>query len=407
MEKEYINPNNPVYISYAWADDEHLNIEEVVDKLCKILDDNNIKCKRDKENLCDYRSNIQESEEEIGAGAAIIVVISERYLKSLHCMNEWHLLRENGKIWERVFPIVLEDANISNDEIYEKYYQFFDERRNRIINKQRKGYPPLKRAELEAIQAGFYIEDLKEMYRYLTDYNTSKLLELRKDNYEAIIGQLMGFWITYTPINTKEVKNNIENDRLSFKQDAPIYISYAHAEQGREKIAVVVDFIRDVFEKESIRYRIDEDIEGGEHITDFEREIGNSKYTIIVYNEKYFRSPHCMYEFKQIKNTTKNKKIICINSDNINLERYEKIQELYNFWLSIESDIEFKNPKYLTQIENETLANKYYKEEIKELRDYFGEKKHYNINEDNKLTKQDTEHLINTVKKWFPKNSES
>ena len=126
MEKKYINKDNHVYFSYAWADGEHPDIEEDVDKLCKILDDNNIKYKRDKENLCDYRSNIQESEEKIGGGSAIIVVISEKYLKSEHCMNEWHLIRENGKIWERVYPIVMENANISNDEIYEKYYQFFD-----------------------------------------------------------------------------------------------------------------------------------------------------------------------------------------------------------------------------------------------------------------------------------------
>ena len=104
MEKEYINPNNPVYFSYAWDKDEQ-GIEEDVNNLCKLLEKNDIYYKRDKVNLCNYRWCINDSEIEIGEGSAIIVVISERYIKSLHCMNEWHLMRENGKIWERVFRL--------------------------------------------------------------------------------------------------------------------------------------------------------------------------------------------------------------------------------------------------------------------------------------------------------------
>ena len=204
--------NNPVYFSYAWADNEHPDIEEDVDKLCKILDDNNIKYKRDKVNLCDYRSNIQESEEKIGEGSAIIVVISEKYLKSEHCMNEWHLIRKNGKIWERVYPIVFENANISDDKISEEYYRVFEERKNRIINKQKKRHPPLKTVESQAANAGFYFGALDDMYQFLSDYNRYDITKIRENNYAVIINQLREYFQQITNKNNKtktETNNSI------------------------------------------------------------------------------------------------------------------------------------------------------------------------------------------------------
>ena len=221
MEKEYINPNNPVYFSYAWANSEYPDIEEDVDKLCKILDDNNIMYKRDKENLCDYRSSIQESEEKIGEGSAIIVVISERYLKSEHCMNEWHLIRKNGKIWERVYPIVLENANISDDKIAEKYYKFFNERKNRIIHKQEQGYPPLKTVESEAANAGFYFGALDDMYQFLSDYNRYDITKIRENNYAVIIKQLKDYFQQIPNNKPNNKKPETDNSIPSFPVSIP------------------------------------------------------------------------------------------------------------------------------------------------------------------------------------------
>ena len=206
MENNCTNPNNPVYISYAWANTEHPKIEKDVDNLCKWLEENHIYYKQDKKNLCPYRWSIQKAEEEIGAGTAIIVVISERYLKSLHCMNEWHLMRENGKIWERVFPIVLEDANVLDKDTFRKYFQFFKDRGQSLIEQQQENIIPLTRAETEAANSGYYLDDLKKMYQYLADHNTSKLSALRKDNYELIISQLRDF--------LKQIVDKTNNDDI-------------------------------------------------------------------------------------------------------------------------------------------------------------------------------------------------
>ncbi|MBR4272392.1 MAG: toll/interleukin-1 receptor domain-containing protein [Bacteroidales bacterium] len=188
--KEYINKDNPVYFSYAWGDE----LEEDVNKLCELMDENGIFFKRDKakgeNSLCPYRWSINEAEKEIGAGTAIIVVISNKYIKSPHCMHEWHSIRENGNIQERVFPIVLEDANITDKEVFKKYYEFFEKRKQELLKQQAEDIIPTNQVDLDTIDAGYFIDDFKKLYKYLSNYNRSKISLLREDNYEDIIGQL-------------------------------------------------------------------------------------------------------------------------------------------------------------------------------------------------------------------------
>jgi len=52
--------------------------------------------------------------ERIGRGKCVIVVISDRYLKSPNCMYELVQIAKNGEFYNRIFPIVLEDAKIYN-----------------------------------------------------------------------------------------------------------------------------------------------------------------------------------------------------------------------------------------------------------------------------------------------------
>lgn len=41
--------NNPVYISYAWANDNNPDLEVDVNRLCRVMEKNGIYYKRDKE----------------------------------------------------------------------------------------------------------------------------------------------------------------------------------------------------------------------------------------------------------------------------------------------------------------------------------------------------------------------
>ncbi len=184
---KYINENLPVYFSYSWANDKFPDIEDDVKKLCAILEKNNIYYKRDKDNLSPWCVQIDETEKEIGRGAVVIVVISKRYIESLHCMHEWHRISEGGNIKERVLPIVLDDANILDKSVFMDYYNFFTKRREELVRQQLDGIIPLTKAETNAAEFDYYVADLKNMYQHLVNTNFG----FRRDNeYSTVINRI-------------------------------------------------------------------------------------------------------------------------------------------------------------------------------------------------------------------------
>jgi len=98
-----------VFISYAWGGER----EEVVNQIDQALRARGIKIIRDKRDL-DYKGSIKEFMERIGQGNCIIVVISDKYLRSPNCMFELVEIADGKEFHERIFPVVLSDADIYN-----------------------------------------------------------------------------------------------------------------------------------------------------------------------------------------------------------------------------------------------------------------------------------------------------
>jgi hypothetical protein len=101
------NFEQAVFISYAWGGKS----EEIVNKIDQSLQKRGIKIIRDKRDL-GYKGSIQEFMERIGQGNCVIVVISDKYLRSPNCMFELAEIAENKQFHDRIFPVVLEDASI-------------------------------------------------------------------------------------------------------------------------------------------------------------------------------------------------------------------------------------------------------------------------------------------------------
>ncbi|MBE9014515.1 toll/interleukin-1 receptor domain-containing protein, partial [Pseudanabaenaceae cyanobacterium LEGE 13415] len=81
---------------------------------------------RDKRDL-GFKGRIKAFMEEISRGKAIIVIVSEKYLKSENCMFELVEIAKNGEFYDRIFPIVLEDANIYKPAQRLKYIRHWEE----------------------------------------------------------------------------------------------------------------------------------------------------------------------------------------------------------------------------------------------------------------------------------------
>jgi hypothetical protein len=109
-----------IFISYAWDDGE-----EFVERLDQAFSEKGVNLIRDKREI-PYKGLINEFMGRIGRGKCIVVVISDKYLKSRYCMFELAQIAKNGKFYDRIFPIVLGNAQIyvPNERVnYVKYWE--------------------------------------------------------------------------------------------------------------------------------------------------------------------------------------------------------------------------------------------------------------------------------------------
>ena len=116
-----------VFVSYAWGGES----EQVVDELELAFINHGIGIVRDKKDL-GYKGSIREFEQCIGRGECVILVISDKYLRSEHCMYELVEIAEHDDIRNRIFPIVLEDARIYKAIDCLGYYNYWIEEVNRL-----------------------------------------------------------------------------------------------------------------------------------------------------------------------------------------------------------------------------------------------------------------------------------
>ena len=126
-----LNPYNPIYISYAWNDNDHPYIANIVQTIQQIFIENHISYKLDKIDM-NNGDSIREFEEEIGNGSIVIILVSEKFLKSSHCIYEWNCilffhLFNKLKDYNDVILIRHNDVDYKNESFRERIYNFWNE----------------------------------------------------------------------------------------------------------------------------------------------------------------------------------------------------------------------------------------------------------------------------------------
>jgi internalin A len=116
-----------VFVSYAWTDES----TQVVDKIQEALAGHDVVIMRDK-NEMQYKDSIRSFMERIGQGKSIVVVVSKNYLESKNCMFELVEIADRGDIRDRVFPIVLGDANIYDAISRLRYIKYWEQKRDEL-----------------------------------------------------------------------------------------------------------------------------------------------------------------------------------------------------------------------------------------------------------------------------------
>jgi hypothetical protein len=156
---------NKVFVSYAWGGDSEL----IVDALQKALSNQEIEMIRDKDHLA-YKGSIDEFEKRIGKGKCIVLVISDKYLRSKHCMYEFVKIWENHDLRERIFPIVLPDAHIFDANEKLRYVNYWDEQIDQLNN------------AIKNVKVIAYLTETEELNKFIQiRQNFSHLINLVSD----------------------------------------------------------------------------------------------------------------------------------------------------------------------------------------------------------------------------------
>lgn len=156
---------NEVFISYAWGGER----EEVVNQIDQALQKRGIKIVRDKRDL-GYKGSITGFMERIGLGNCVIVVVSDKYLKSSNCMFELVEIADGKQFHDRIFPVVLADANIYDPIKRIEYVRYWELKRAELAEAMK----TLDPANLQGIR-----EDM-DLYDRIRD-KVSGLASILKD----------------------------------------------------------------------------------------------------------------------------------------------------------------------------------------------------------------------------------
>ncbi|MDD6000820.1 MAG: hypothetical protein PUC50_01365 [Bacteroidales bacterium] len=180
MKNNYINPQNPVYFSYAGGEEK---TEKIVKQLRELFEQENIDYRdyQSDRTPFDYRKPLIESEKEIGNGNFIVVIFSNKYVDlnfngqtSLHCMNEWHNITQLANFEQHIFPIFVEDElkkRLSTEQRFNSLQESYDAKYKEISNKEAKNFADLTELEKKFLDTNgdAFKKDLVKIRKWMKD----------------------------------------------------------------------------------------------------------------------------------------------------------------------------------------------------------------------------------------------
>lgn len=121
-------------------------------------------------NAIGYKERFKEFMQRLSRGRCVILVISDQYFKSENCMYELVEIYKNGNLYQRIFTIILADANIFNLIERIKYIEYWQEKIKELN-------AALKRVDADNLQG--FREDI-DQYREIRS-TIAKLTDLLRD----------------------------------------------------------------------------------------------------------------------------------------------------------------------------------------------------------------------------------
>ena len=191
-----------IFISYSWAS------KTTADKIYQDLtfvgftvlkDDHTIKYA---DRISDFMKRIRESD-------FALLLICDKYLKSINCMTEIMQLKKDDNVWDKILPVVFKDAKIYNPIDRIQYVTYWQEKSLSIEN-------ALK--TIDPINATTIYQELKS-YKEITQ-NIDEFLIVIKDKLSTSPDDLFNKF--YSPLTEKM---GVEPDFTKMAELIPISLT--------------------------------------------------------------------------------------------------------------------------------------------------------------------------------------
>jgi internalin A len=184
-----------IFVSYAWGE-ETADREKIVNELCDRAKSVGREVIRDKTHM-GYGNLISDFMKQIGAGQCVIVVISDKYLRSTYCMNELHQIYQRcagnkEEFLERIIPLVLDDVKIGTLEeqkVYRDHWKTTHESQQEIIKECVDEIGPEHLTECQLM--GQFSKEVLKILKFVQDQLMPRGVKaIRENEFQAVIERL-------------------------------------------------------------------------------------------------------------------------------------------------------------------------------------------------------------------------
>lgn len=185
-----------VFVSYARVVEQ----EGIVNEIDQALQTCGIRMIRD----LGYRASIREFMERMGKSNCVIVVISDEYLRSPDCMSELMEIADGKEFRDRIFPVVLDDANIYDPVKRIEYVRYWEAKRAELAEAMKTVDP----ANLQGIRDDMDLYDrirdqISGLTSILKDMNTLTPEIHKEGNYRILVDAIarkLSKWPAWLPL---------------------------------------------------------------------------------------------------------------------------------------------------------------------------------------------------------------
>ena len=176
-----------VYISHAWGGES----DELMKKIVAAFEKDNVEVVYDHKDL-QYRGSINAFMQELGKAKAVILIISNKYLRSEYCMFELLQIYQNQQFLHRIFPLVLDEVQISKSTDRLELIKYWEDQQHLLESKIRE-LKSISNIEGITEDLNLYGDIRKHVAKFthiLKDINTLNTSTHYEENFNSLITQV-------------------------------------------------------------------------------------------------------------------------------------------------------------------------------------------------------------------------